>query len=246
MKTKVTLILLAIAALIMAGLFMLSGRETAVNAQTDVDTSEERVIQVTGYGTVSARPDTAVVRLGVETEADTAEEALDENNVRMSALISVTLEAGVAEDDIQTEGLRLQAIYNNQNNDDAPIQVVGYHASNIVAVTVRDLDGLGTLLDAAIVAGGNTIQNISFEVSDRDELMAAAREAAMNNATEKAQQLTALADADLGEVLTIIEFGGVPPAPVALEAAQTTASAVPVAPGTQEIQATVQVSWRIQ
>ena len=245
MKTKITFILLTIAALFTAGLFMFSSGETAVSAQTDVDSTEARVIQVTGYGTVSARPDTAVVRLGVETEADTAEEALDENNVRMSGLISVTLEADVAEDDIQTEGLRLQAVYNNQNND-APRQVVGYRASNIVAVTVRDLDGLGTLLDAAIAAGGNTIQNISFEVSDREELMAAAREAAMNNATEKAQQLTTLADAELGEVLTIIEFGGVPPAPVALEAAQTTASAVPVAPGTQEIQATVQVSWRIQ
>jgi uncharacterized protein YggE len=50
----------------------------------------------------------------------------------------------------------------------------------------------------------------------------------------------------LGEVLTIIEFGGVPPSPVALETAQTTASAVPIVPGIQEIQATVQVSWRIQ
>jgi hypothetical protein len=107
MKTKTTFILLTIAALFTAGLFMFSSGETAVSAQTDVDSTEARVIQVTGYGTVSARPDTAVVRLGVETEADTAEEALDENNIRMSGLISATLEAGVAEDDIQTEGLRV-------------------------------------------------------------------------------------------------------------------------------------------
>jgi uncharacterized protein YggE len=249
MKTKITtVVLLAIAAFILTSFAILSGRESAVQAQADTASSDdtERTIQVTGYGVVSARPDTAVVRLGVETEADTAEEALDENNVRMSALISTTLEADVAEDDIQTQGLHLQAVYDNAINNNTPPVVVGYRASNIIAVTVRDLDKLGTLLDAAIAVGGNTIQNISFEVSDRDELMAAAREVAMNNAIEKAEQLTALADADLGEVLTITEFGGTPPSSVTLDAERVTASAVPIAAGTQEIQANVQVSWRIE
>lgn len=249
MKTKITFILLAVIALMVAGFFIFSGGEPAVRAQTGSEPTAdntERVINVTGYGTVSARPDTAVVRLGVETQAESAEEALEENNVRMSALISVTMAADVAEEDIQTDGLRLQPVYDNQANGNSSAQVVGYRASNMVAVTVRDLDSLGTLLDAAIEAGGNNIQNISFEVSEREELMAAAREAAMNNATEKAEQLTALANAELGEVLTITEAGGTPPTPVLLESAQTASSAVPIAPGTQEIQAIVQVSWRIQ
>ena len=248
MKTKVAFILLIAAALMVVGFFLVNGEEAAV-AQTDNETTAdttERVIHVTGYGSVRARPDTAVVRLGVETEADSAEEALDDNNVRMSALISVTLEAGVAEDDIQTDGLRLQPIYDHQVNNDGPPEVAGYRASNLVVVTVRDLDSLGILLDAAIAAGGNTIQNISFEVSERDELMAAAREAAMDNATEKAEQLTALAGAELGEVLTITERGGTSPSPVVLETAQAAESVVPIAPGTQEIQAAIQVSWRIQ
>lgn len=244
MKTKITAILLTTAALILAGLALLSSGETAVKAQTDTDTTE-RVIQVMGQGSVSARPDTAVVRLGVETDADTAAAALDDNNVRMSALISVTLEAGIAEEDMQTQGLRLQAIYQDQTDTDTLRQVVGYRASNIVAVTVRDLDGLGAFLDEAIAAGGNTIQSINFEVSDRDELIAAAREAAMNDAIAKAEQLTGLAGADLGEVLTITEFGGSSPAPVAFESAQAAADSVPIAAGTQEIQTTIQVSWRI-
>jgi uncharacterized protein YggE len=249
MKAKITFILLAVTTLLLAGLYMYSGGQSAVIAQTDSQTADdepERIIHVTGYGAVTARPDMAIVHLGVETEADSAAAALEENNLRMSSLISVTLEAGVAEEDIRTDGLRLQAIYDNQGNDNASPQVVGYRASNIAAVTVRDLDSLGALLDAAVEAGGNAIQNISFEVTDREELMAAAREAAMNNATAKAEQLTGLANAELGEVLTITEAGGTPPVPVLLETAQTADSAVPIAPGTQEIQAIVQVSWRIQ
>lgn len=224
-------------------LWQMNASATPATAQTTPDTDAERVIQVTGNGAVSAQPDIATVRLGVQTEADTAVDALDQNNVRMSDLISATLEAGVAEEDIQTQGLRLQPVYDR--SDDTP-ELTGYRASNIVEVTIRDLDNLGATLDAAIAAGGNTIENIRFEVSDREELLAAAREAAMNDAIQKAEQLTALADAELGEVLTITELGGTGPVPVALERVESESAAVPVSPGTQTIEANVQVSWRIQ
>ena len=238
--------LLALAAL--AGLVL----ESPAGAQTDTlaaatPAPSERVIRVTGQGQVRARPDTATVRIGVQTEADTATEALDENNVRMTQLISVTENVGIAAEDVRTGSLQLNPVYRSPSTPEGEPELRGYRASNIVEVTVRDLDILGTFLDAAVEAGGNTIQGIQFEVSDNEALRRQARAAAMEDATRKAEQLTALAGAELGPVLTITEVGVTPPPrPVALEAAQGAAEAVPVAAGTQLIEAHVDVSWQIQ
>jgi uncharacterized protein YggE len=64
---------------------------------------------------------------------------------------------------------------------------------------------LSNLLDTAIQAGGNTIEGIQFQVSDLGDLVDQAREAAMNEAQDKAQQLAELAGAQPGAVLTISE-----------------------------------------
>lgn len=221
------------------------GWQTPVAAQTETEptTVSERLIHVTGEGRIAAQPDTAVLRLGVQTEADTAVDALDDNNVRMQGVISATLGAGVAEADIQTQGLRLQPVYETGGSTTTET-LTGYRASNIVEVTVRDLENLGALLDTAVEAGGNTIESIRFEISDRAALLEQAREAAMSDATAKAEQLTDLAGAGLGEVVTINEFGQ-SPAPVFAAEQAVADTAVPIQAGTQEIVSTVQVTWRI-
>jgi len=239
--------LLAFAAL--AGVLL----EQPALAQTD-DTTEstaaaqetERLITVTGEGLVMARPDMATVRIGVQTEAETAAAALEQNNVRMNGVISATLDAGVDESDIQTAGLRLNPRYDS--SEDGPPELTGYLAANTVAITVRDLADLGTLLDTAVDAGGNTIEGIQFEISDNDALRAGAREAAMAEAIAKAEQLTGLAGAELGEVVTIEELDGAPPRPVTLQAeeARAVADTVPIQAGQQTVEASVRVTWRIR
>lgn len=233
------------AVFMLGGLWLAQAGASTAAAQTE-DDAANRVIEVSGQGAVEAAPDTAVVRFGVQTEADTAVEALDENSVRMQDVISATLDAGVAESDVATSGLSLRPIYDRAQEGEAPT-LTGYRASNIVEVTVRDLDGLGSLLDAAIAAGGNTIEGIRFEVSDRADLLAAAREAAMNDAIARAEQLTAPTGAALGDVLTIRELSSNEPAPVREETlAAADAAAVPVQPGVQAIEVRVQVTWQLE
>ena len=218
---------------------------TAV-AQTEANGDSGRTIQVSGQGQVQAEPDMAIVHLGVQTEADTAGEALEANNEEMAAVISATLEAEIDESDIRTEGFRLQPIYESSNNNQSQ-ELVGYRANNMVRIAVRDLTMLGDLLDTAVAAGSNNIQGIQFQISDQAELEAAAREAAMANAQEKAEQLTELAGAELGPVHTILESSGVRPVAVSLADEELAAGgSVPVQAGTQTIEASVQVTWEIQ
>lgn len=217
--------------------------EEETTAMATAANATERTITVNGSGQVNMTPDIAIVRLGVQTEADSAAQALDDNSVRMQAVISATQAAGIAAEDIRTTGLRLQPRY-DRPDDGGVSQVTGYQASNNVEVTVRDLALLGPLLDEAVAAGSNTIDNIRFEVTDRAALAAAAREAAMNDAIAKAEQLTDLAGTTLGPVVTIRETGGTTPI-VVQEAAAFESAAVPVQPGTQTIEASVQVVWHI-
>ena len=71
--------------------------ETAAQQQDE----PHRVIHVNGVGVVSAQPDQAVVTFGVQTQANSAAEALEENSTLMQEVISATVEAGIAEDNIQ-------------------------------------------------------------------------------------------------------------------------------------------------
>jgi uncharacterized protein YggE len=109
------------------------------------------------------------------------------------------------------------------------------------------LSQLGTLLDAVVSAGSNSNEGIQFEISNQADLEAAAREAAMENAQEKAEQLTSLAGGQLGPVQMILETGGFSPIPVQVAQEEVLESGtVPIQPGTQTIEAAVQVTWQIQ
>ena len=55
----------------------------------------------------------------------------------MDAVIAALLEAGIAEADIQTTSISLNPIYDWDNN---PPTIEGWEASNLVNVTVRDID----------------------------------------------------------------------------------------------------------
>jgi hypothetical protein len=229
--------------LLILGVTLVAMQSTTSPVSAQAEQEQQRTIQVTGRGQVSAQPDRAVLRLGVQTEADGAQEALDENNERMSAVISTTVDSGIDPANIQTQNFRLEPVYESQDGDTRP-ELVGYRASNVVQITTSDLNGLGELLDAVVAAGGNTIEGIRFEVSDQADLEAAAREAAMLDAQQKAEQLTGLAGASLGPVKTIIETGGSRPLPAVEET--SLAAAVPVQAGSQTIEASVQVTWEIQ
>jgi len=206
--------------------------------------SQERTINVSGTGQVSAEPDVAVVTLGVQTEAEEAASALSENSQQMQALVDALEAAGVAIEDIQTEVIRLYPRYEQAPESKGQGELVGYTATNMVEVRIRDLEKVGEILDTAVQAGGNRIESIGFEVSDSAQYMDQAREAAWNDAKHKAEQLSELAGASLGEVLTISESGrGPQPVVERPVLAAEAAAAVPVEPGSQTIEVDLQVTW---
>lgn len=222
--------------------------QTTASPATQVDNNEVvRSITVSGFGQVEVTPDQALVRLGVQTEAESAGDALSQNSERMEALLASLTDAGISRADIQTQNISLFPRYADPGPDaiTRTQQLVGYTVSNIVQVRVRDLDTLGDLLDAAIAAGSNTIENIQFVVSDTSTRLDEARSEALVDARRKAQQLAEEVNGELGEVIMINE-SGLPVLPLGIAArADGFGGAAPVEPGTQTLSAQVQVTWRL-
>lgn len=242
-------------------------------ASTPTPSAMQRTVSVTGSGVVNAQPDIAILVLGVQTDAPTASQAMSDNSKQMQAVVDALTKAGIASADIQTQTLQLTPNYAQptvvpqaqsqvqpQATPQATTQattvsptaqptpqnrVTSYTAANTVQVTVRKLDTLGSVIDAAVAAGSNTIQSLSFSFADQSKIMDQAREAAMKDAQHKAQQLATLANVKVGTVVSINESSSTPieyGAPLAV----ARAAGVPVQPGTQAVTVTVQVTWELQ
>jgi uncharacterized protein YggE len=242
-------ILSAVMLVLLLGAMPLQFSTDQVAAQTpSTDQQTQSTISVSGTGQVSAQPDTAVVTIGVETQAAEAGATMSQNSQQMTAVVNALEKAGVAAKDIQTQVVQLQPVYEQpQPGQTVPItgtKLVGYIATNLVQVRTQQLDTLGQLLDTAVQAGANRIESISFEVSDSSALMDQARQAAWQDAQHKASQLAELAGVQLGSVLSITESSQ-PPTPI-FEQAASPAGAVPIQPGTQTVRVDLQVTWALK
>ncbi|RPI82986.1 MAG: DUF541 domain-containing protein [Chloroflexi bacterium] len=251
MKKYLTSILVTILVVgLLSGIFSLQ----AGNAQTPTvkpEPAQEAApgsVTVSGTGTAQASPDVAFVTVGVQTEAEEASAALAQNNEQMDQLIAALTEAGIAREDIQTQFFQLYPQYQGPTTPEGQPELSGYVAVNTVQVRVENLSELGNLLDIAVEAGGNLIQNVRFEISDQDALLEQAREEAFNNARSKAEQLAGLAGSELGSVISINESGISQPFPLGLGGGDVTAeqAAVPIEPGSQTVSASIQVTWRLE
>ncbi|MFP4451709.1 MAG: SIMPL domain-containing protein, partial [Rhodosalinus sp.] len=122
---------------------------------------EERTISVTGRGEVAAAPDMAVIGLGVVEEGETARAAMDAASDAAAAVLARLEEIGIAERDIQTSDLHLSPIWSNPGEGQQRA-ILGFEASNQLTVRVRDLSGLGAVLDAVVSDGANRFGGLRF------------------------------------------------------------------------------------
>lgn len=243
MRTKAIAVAVVVAILGITAFFAQGYKPVAAQG-TDETPPITRTVSVTGNGVITGTPDQATIYVGVRTDAATSAEALTDNNEQMTALINTIKASGVAARDIQTSDFSIYPRYADRT--DGELRVVGYEVSNSVHITVRDLTKLGTILDAAVRAGGNQVSGISFGFSDPAALVDQAREQAVNNARANAEQLATLSDAELGAVITISEGINNYPTPIYRDTmAQGEMATVPIESGQSAVNVTVSVTYEL-
>lgn len=209
--------------------------------------SQQEGIWVSGQGEVTVVPDLATLWLGVEAQADTVAEAQEQAMGAMDAVMDVLTNNGVDEDDIQTQYFNIDQV---TRWDDDEYVVIGYRVTNMVTAKIRDIDNVGTVIDAAAEAGGDLIRinNIAFSVDDPSDYYEEAREEAMDDAKEKAEQLADLAGVELGlptyisegTIYSPVDYRGVDAMVPSAEGYETS-----ISPGELEVTLTVQVAYAI-
>src|SRR6266550_6247029 len=168
-------------------------------------------ISVTGTGHATLTPDRFTFTAGVQTMSPTVEEAVNENNSKMTAVIAALKRAGATDQEVRTTNFSIfpQQVYEQGK---AP-RVVGYQASNQVVVTKKDIGVAGRLLQVALNAGVNETSGLNFEVSDLARGRDQGLKAAFDDARAKATLLAQAAGRALGRAMMITEGSEATPPP---------------------------------
>lgn len=209
--------------------------------------AEERRITVNGTGTVEAVPDMATITLGVTNENAEAVQAMQATSEAVTQILARLEEMGIEPRDVQTRDLSLSPVWTGRRGLEGEVpRITGFVASNRVFVRVRDLDALGSVLDAVIRDGANDFGGLSFGVQNPDPLSAEARTKAVENAMEKARQLAEAGGVPLGQVISISDHGGGGrPMMRMAEMSMADAGGVPVAAGEVTVEASVSMVFAI-
>ena len=166
-----------------------------------VAVAENATITVTGSASVTLKADYARISVGVSSKAATVEQAANENNAAIYAVIEALKEAGVAEEDIATSNYSVYAEYDYASFGGQ--KLTGYNVTNQLTVIIRDMDHIGATLDKATAAGANNIYNIEFLSTKADEAQDEATGYAVQDAMRRAKLLASAAGLNLGGIKSI-------------------------------------------
>jgi len=209
------------------------------------DPAGVRTISVTGLGEAAGRPDQARVSAGIQTIAATVADSTRENQAIVERIMQALDKQGIDRKDVQTANYSIWPEQQHNPNGTGAMKISGYHVSNVVNVTVNDIDKVGEVLAAVTDAGANSIHGVSFGVMDTAALEEKARALAMADAKGRAESLAKLAGVELGDVQTIsMSSGGGYPVPFMGGGRFDMAEAAPV-PGISEGQVSVNVQVQV-
>lgn len=207
------------------------------------------VLRVQGSAEVRIVPDLAVVRLGVASEAQTAQAAQQAVNGASNAILGAVGRVGVEELSVQTVRLVLSPIYSSRRPSDAQEpRIVGYRASNTVSVRTEDLSLVAPVIDAALEAGANQLEGVSFGLQDDQAVKQQALRRAIEEARGKAAAMASALGVELDAIISVTEEPGFvrePRMEISRAMAIQSAPETSISPGEVSVSASVSIEYRL-
>ena len=203
-------------------------------------------ITVQATGTADVIPDAVRVSLAVSVLAEANDVALAQASASADAVRQTLLDMKIDEADFATQGLSVSPEYTYTEAEGQ--KVVGYRATQVFDVLVRDAANAGAVIDAVISKGGvNVSVNSTYPVvEDASAGAEVAREDAVAKARAKAEAYAELIGAELGDIVYLTEINA-PTNVVAAKSSDAMAegAATQIDLGTQEVTVTVEVRWKL-
>ena len=205
-------------------------------------------LDINATGEVTRVPDVAVISAGVVSRSPTASAALQDSANRMDRVLAALKRAGVADRDVQTSNVNLNAEYRYPENQSP--QLVGYTATNSVTIRFRDIRNSGKILDALVSEGSNQISGPNLVVDKPEAALDEARAKAIATGRARADLYARSLGMRVVRVVAINESGGyyappAPPPPPPMMARAEMAS-TRIEPGEQKLQVNVGMTFELQ
>jgi uncharacterized protein YggE len=207
---------------------------------------EQPFIAVIGTGVATGIPDQCNLQVALNYMADNAADALTNCVDLASMAIAAVREVDVEQHDVQTTGLSLQDYF-----DQGKQRVTARIATYLLEVTVRPVDGVGSILAALGASAGDALQirGIRLSIHDPEPLRSEARRLAVGDAQRKAVELSQAAGIRLGTILALEDDGFQSRVPMPRRAMAVSASlnsGVPIEPGEVSAVSTIMVTYAIE
>lgn len=208
------------------------------------------VLSTSGQGEAKVTPDRASVAVNVQTRAVTAEAAAAENAQRTKAVLDALGKLGLSRDQLSTEGYTVYPEMRYDKDGGSP-HVAAYVVTNSVRAETKRPEQAGAIVDAAVSAGANMINGLSFYASSIDEARRQAIGAAVANARADAEAMARAAGGTLGALLELSTGGPtIPPRPMYDMAMRGKVASMqvetPVNPGQQTVTVFITARWRFE
>jgi uncharacterized protein len=193
--------------------------------------------------------------VGVEALGPTVDAAMADAEARMTSVLAALKKMGIADKDIQTSNFSINF---ERQGDQQPVTAQAtpgkfeppagfYRVSNMVQVTIRDMNKVGDVIDTAVKAGANNVYGIGFGLENTDSLEGQARDEAVKDAKARAEALAGLNNVQVGDVVSISEVIGGQPVPVFSAKAQGLGGGgTPTEPGEVTYTTQVQIVYAIK
>ncbi|MFH0912591.1 MAG: SIMPL domain-containing protein [Patescibacteria group bacterium] len=213
---------------------------------------------VSAEGKAVMVPDTAKFTFSVITQGGTNPVKLQKDNTtKMNAIIQYLQDEGVEKKDIKTEGYYLNPQYSyNVCREGAcpPPKITGYEVRNTTSVKTKDFDKAGALIAGVTERGATEVSGVELTADDRTAIENEARAEAMSKAVEKARTMAKAGGFRIGRLLSIDEYSPGSPVPMydygigggGEKTISSTAPAVAVEPGSQEVIVNVTLRYEIR
>ncbi|HOR12732.1 MAG TPA: SIMPL domain-containing protein [Clostridia bacterium] len=207
---------------------------------------DERILAVMGNGELEVAPDLLWAEFAVETLAGTANEAHEQNSLKISAVIDAIQSIGVAREDIK---ITETVILPKNGNDKSLAQTSEYAASNTIVVKTEKVEKAGGLVSEAVKAGAEKLLRFEFALLDAKKPYQEAITLAVTDAYEKAHIMSLASDFDLLGPLSIKEISEHPSMlsyPVLPNEQESTINNAPVQSGRILVTAQVSIEFRLK
>ena len=188
------------------------------------DNKPVNTISFSGHGEVTAVPDIANVNFTIEKDAKTVKDAQASVAQIEKKALDLLKADNVLDTDIKTTNASFYPKYEYQykaqpqilciqGNCPPPVGnnvIVGYTASENIAVKIRNTDDVGKIMQGLGTLGVSNLNGPNFTIDKEDALQAAARKKAIDDAKTKAQVLAKDLGVRLVKITSFSENGNYP------------------------------------